>query len=221
MAPLVAYQWPHKGGYRNAIGQHVFFAPSFFYPSTIFLPVHIRFYPSKWRVDGSLHKATDTIFYDASFLLVISHLHQQSLGHVPLLTDLTTQLLSTDIPRCCSKTAFTALMSCCFHSCSSSKVGSGMLFALSCWDMFSSPMSVSAAVTTLLWVDSFKGLILFSPLDASSEVVHLLLPVAHSRRPPFCLAFACSSTTSSLSLVSFKLILLFLHIIKEAQSRWM
>ena len=34
-----------------------FFAPSFFYPSTIFLPVHIRFYPSKWQVDGSLHKA--------------------------------------------------------------------------------------------------------------------------------------------------------------------
>ena len=26
-------------------------------PSTIFLPVHIRFYPSKWRVDGSLHEA--------------------------------------------------------------------------------------------------------------------------------------------------------------------
>ena len=23
----------------------------------IFLPIHIRFYPSKWRVDGSLHKA--------------------------------------------------------------------------------------------------------------------------------------------------------------------
>ena len=33
----------------------------FFYPSTtrppIFLPVHIRFYPSLGRVDGSLHKA--------------------------------------------------------------------------------------------------------------------------------------------------------------------
>ena len=32
-----------------------------FYPSTtcppIFLPVHIRFYPSKWWVGGSLHKA--------------------------------------------------------------------------------------------------------------------------------------------------------------------
>ena len=26
-------------------------------PSTKFLPVHICFYPSKWRVDGSLHKA--------------------------------------------------------------------------------------------------------------------------------------------------------------------
>ena len=26
-------------------------------PSTKFLPVHINFYPSKWRVDGSLHKA--------------------------------------------------------------------------------------------------------------------------------------------------------------------
>ena len=41
-------------------GRH-FFAPSFFYPSTtcppIFLPVHIRFYPYKWRVDGFLHKA--------------------------------------------------------------------------------------------------------------------------------------------------------------------
>ena len=37
-----------------------FFAPSFFYPSTtrppIFLPIHIHFYPSKWWVDGSLHK---------------------------------------------------------------------------------------------------------------------------------------------------------------------
>ena len=33
----------------------------FFYPvhnpSSIFLPVHIRFYPSKWQVDGSLDKA--------------------------------------------------------------------------------------------------------------------------------------------------------------------
>ena len=33
------------------------FAPSFFYRPPIFLPVRIRFYPSKWRVDGSLHKA--------------------------------------------------------------------------------------------------------------------------------------------------------------------
>ena len=32
-----------------------FFAPSF--PPPIFLPVHIGFYPSKWRVDGSLHEA--------------------------------------------------------------------------------------------------------------------------------------------------------------------
>ena len=33
-----------------------------FYPSTtsppIFLPIHNGFYPSKWQVDGSLHKAT-------------------------------------------------------------------------------------------------------------------------------------------------------------------
>ena len=34
-----------------------FFAPSFFTRPPIFLPVHIRFYLSKWRVDGSLHKA--------------------------------------------------------------------------------------------------------------------------------------------------------------------
>ena len=34
-----------------------FFAPSFFTHPPIFLPVHIRFYPSKWRVDGSVHKA--------------------------------------------------------------------------------------------------------------------------------------------------------------------
>ena len=37
-----------------------FFAPLFFLPvhnpSSLFLPVHIRFYPSKWRVDGSLDK---------------------------------------------------------------------------------------------------------------------------------------------------------------------
>ena len=34
-----------------------FFAPSFFTRPPIFLPVHIRFYPSKWQVDRSLHKA--------------------------------------------------------------------------------------------------------------------------------------------------------------------
>ena len=34
-----------------------FFSPSFFTRPPIFLPVHIRFYPSKWWVDGSLHKA--------------------------------------------------------------------------------------------------------------------------------------------------------------------
>ena len=38
-----------------------FLAPSLFYPSTTrpptFLPVHNGFYPSKWRVDGFLHKA--------------------------------------------------------------------------------------------------------------------------------------------------------------------
>ena len=33
------------------------FAPSFFTRPPIFLPVHIRFYPSKWRVDESRHKA--------------------------------------------------------------------------------------------------------------------------------------------------------------------
>ena len=40
------------------------FAP-FFYPSTtrppIFLPIRNGFYPSKWQVDGSLHKAMPTI----------------------------------------------------------------------------------------------------------------------------------------------------------------
>ena len=49
----------HFQGITNNIygfGRH-FFAPSFFYPSIIFLPVHIRFYPSKCWVDGSLHKA--------------------------------------------------------------------------------------------------------------------------------------------------------------------
>ena len=34
-----------------------FFSSFIFYQSTIFLPVDIRFYLSKWRVDGSLHKA--------------------------------------------------------------------------------------------------------------------------------------------------------------------
>ena len=34
-----------------------FFALSFFTRPPIFLPVHNGFYPSKWRVDGSLHKA--------------------------------------------------------------------------------------------------------------------------------------------------------------------
>ena len=29
----------------------------FFTRSPIFLPANIRFYPFKWRVDGSLHKA--------------------------------------------------------------------------------------------------------------------------------------------------------------------
>ena len=33
------------------------FFGSFFCPSTHISTLHIRFYPSKWRVDGSLHKA--------------------------------------------------------------------------------------------------------------------------------------------------------------------
>ena len=41
-----------------------FFAPSFFTRPPIFLPVHVRFYPSKWQVDGSLHKAMPSLFYN-------------------------------------------------------------------------------------------------------------------------------------------------------------
>ena len=51
----------HVTPFSLTFEDYLFFAPSVFYPSAthqpIFLPVHIRFYPSKWRVDGSLHKA--------------------------------------------------------------------------------------------------------------------------------------------------------------------
>ena len=50
----------HFQGISNNIygfGRRIFLLLHFFTRPPIFLPVHIRFYPSKWRMDGFLHKA--------------------------------------------------------------------------------------------------------------------------------------------------------------------
>ena len=56
----------------KGITDHIWFIYSFiFYPSTtrpvIFLPVHNRFYPSKWRPDRSLYKAMVWLSYEITF----------------------------------------------------------------------------------------------------------------------------------------------------------
>ena len=52
---LLRHNWQYLWFWKT------FFAPSLCYPCChpppVFLPVHNSFYPSKWQVDGSLHKA--------------------------------------------------------------------------------------------------------------------------------------------------------------------
>ena len=55
--------------------EHLFLLLHFFTRPSIFLPIHNCFYPSKWRVDGSLHKAMECIMV-ASYCLSNSVLHR-------------------------------------------------------------------------------------------------------------------------------------------------
>ena len=59
-------------GLQTHIWHHLHFYPVH-NPSSIFIPVHIRFYPSKWRVDGSLDKAMLIIIHITSSYLLLEY----------------------------------------------------------------------------------------------------------------------------------------------------
>ena len=65
----------------NIYGFGRLFAPSFFTSPSIFLPVHNGFYPSKWRVDGSLHKAMFTDYIAKRNVLFYVTAHQKYKKH--------------------------------------------------------------------------------------------------------------------------------------------